>query len=543
MESNKLQRLHNILLRAQGIGMNVTELLPKVENAMGYQRSKTIKIVLMGAFSDGKPTAIAAMTGNIESNMKIAIEESSDELSFYHLPALGYDFEIVDTPGLFGSKEKEVDGKSVRYSDVTRDYISQAHIVMYVTQAVNPLKDSHRNILKFVLRDLGKLPNTIFVINKMDEAGYSLIDNEDFENGARIKKASFISKLNEIITLSPIERNNLNVLCLAADPDGKGLAKHFARMDSYLKKSRVDVLRSTLKTVSESLNKECLINNVNQSVITDLTNQSIQNFRKHQKDIDSKIEELNHLEAELRAKYARLRQVTISNRSGLVDDLRLTENEILLAVQNSSMEDLQVVVTKYFGEKGERLSITIENIFSKYAESNNAAFQEAKVDITLNKMSEITKGLIFSMSKVLRNTKIGADAVKGARDIFAAGFKFKPWGAVNLAAKLSKALIVVSLAIDAIMWWKKQAEKRKFEEAKNTLTKCCKEAFSDADQYITPENKYFETFAPGLAAIERVIKDTCENIENAKNVASMIKNFIAEISQWVRNNGTEKVFD
>lgn len=541
MESNKLQRLQDILLKAQGLGLNVSDLLSKVADAKGYQQSKTIKIVLMGAFSDGKTTAIAAMTGNLESNMKIAIEESSDELAFYHLPALGYDFEIVDTPGLFGSKHKEVDGKSIRYSDVTRDYISQAHIVMYVTQAVNPLKDSHRNILKFVLRDLGKLPNTIFVINKMDEAGYSLVDNEDFENGARIKKASFVAKLNEIVNLSSTERSNLNVICMAADPDGKGLARHFTRMDSYLKKSRVDVLRSMLKNLTNSLDKKSLRSNVDQSIISDLANQSLQNFRKHQKDICYKIEELNNLEAELQSKYARVRRVAISNRSGLESELRSTEHEILLAVKNSSMDDLQAVVTRYFGEKGERLSVTIENIFSKYAESNNAAFQEAKIEITLNKMSELTKGLISSMSQVLRTTKIGADTVKGARDIFAAGFKFKPWGAVNLATKLSKALIVVSVVIDVIMWWKKLEERRKFEEAKAKLSECCRTAFKDADQYLSPEKKYFDNFAPGLAAIERVIEDTKENLDNAKKVASYIGNFIDEISQWVSSNTKENV--
>lgn len=218
MGNNNLSELRNILIKAQTHGLDVSDLLRKVDNAITQSKSNSIKVVLMGAFSDGKTTVIGGLTEHLESNMKIAIEESSDELAFYHLPALGYDFEIVDTPGLFGTKEKEISGRQVRYSDITREYISQAHILIYVTDAVNPLKDSHKDILKFVLRDLGKLSSSIFVINKMDNAGYELSDDEDFNRGEKIKSAAFIQKLNETIALSPSERKALNIVCVSADP-------------------------------------------------------------------------------------------------------------------------------------------------------------------------------------------------------------------------------------------------------------------------------------------------------------------------------------
>lgn len=157
-KESKLNELREILIKASEQGVDVKDILRKVDSALGNAESKTIKIVLMGAFSDGKTTVVAALTGRLEDDMKIAIDESSDELTFYHLPALGYDFEFVDTPGLFGSKEKEVDGRFVRFSEITREYISQAHIVIYVTDAVNPVKDSHVPILKFTLKDLNKLP-------------------------------------------------------------------------------------------------------------------------------------------------------------------------------------------------------------------------------------------------------------------------------------------------------------------------------------------------------------------------------------------------
>ena len=91
-------------------------------------------------------------------------------LKVYRPLGLKQGFEIIDTPGLFGTKEKEIDGKDVRFSEITERYLSQAHIILYLTGAVVPIKDSHSEVLKHILRDLNKLDSTIFVINKMDEA-------------------------------------------------------------------------------------------------------------------------------------------------------------------------------------------------------------------------------------------------------------------------------------------------------------------------------------------------------------------------------------
>lgn len=341
MENNNLVKLKSILLQAQSNGLEVTDLLRKVDDSLSQSKSSTIKVVLMGAFSDGKTTVIGGLTGHLESNMKIAIEESSDELAFYHLPALGHDFEIVDTPGLFGSKEKEIRGRQVRYSEITREYISQAHIVIYVTDAVNPLKDSHKDILKFVLRDLGKLSSSIFVINKMDDAGYELIDDDDFSRGERIKRETFINKLNEIIALTPSERQSLNVVCVAANPNGRGLDTHFTRMDSYLKRSRMSKLRETVLKVATASDKNSLRTGVEKSSVTDLAAQSLQVFRKHLLNSDNKISDLSESLENLRYKLSRLRKTTIDNKGLLSEELKTTQREILTAVNNSSMSDFK----------------------------------------------------------------------------------------------------------------------------------------------------------------------------------------------------------
>lgn len=536
---DKLIKLRDILSKANTKGIDVSELLSKIDVVLGNMKNKTIKIVLMGAFSDGKTTVIAGLTGRLESNMKIAIEESSDELTFYHLPALGYDFEIVDTPGLFGSKEREINGKQVRYSDITRDYISQAHIIIYVCDAVTPLKDSHRDILKYTLRDLGKLSNSIFVINKMDDAGYELADNEDFDRGANIKKSTFIKRLDEVIHLSDSERKSLKVVCMSANPNGRGLATHFNHMESYLNKSRMNILRDAVVEIASTANKESLRSAATQSSVTDLAKQAISKFDTFLRDANTKINDLEILSKDVRRELSQLREIAINNMGLLQRELSSTQEEIDIAIENASMADFGHIVRRYLGEEGERLDRTINQIFSKYAEMNNAAFQRSNIKNSFDKMGDLTKGLIQSSSKILKNTKIGADTIKGIRDVVASGYKFKPWGAVNLGKNISKALVWVGVIIDVIMWWKEAQQKREFEEAKASISQGVTKAFRNAETYLSSENDYFKNFAPAVLGIESNLKDTNDNIRSFKLLKEDVNSLRSILTEWCNENGAE----
>lgn len=137
---------------------------------------------------------------------------------------LAQKYEIVDTPGLFGTKEREIDGRMVKFSEITEKYISEAHIIIYVCNSVNTLKDSHKEIIKRVLRDYNKLDSTIFVINRMDEL-QTLMMKKNMQKFWSIKIATFKNRLKQIIGLTPDEEKVLNIACIAANPNAKGLSE------------------------------------------------------------------------------------------------------------------------------------------------------------------------------------------------------------------------------------------------------------------------------------------------------------------------------
>ena len=152
-----LEQLRAVLDELGEMGVDVGSELNKIDSAVQAVESDVLRIALLGAFSDGKTSVIAAWLGKIMADMNINMDESSDRLAIYSPEGLPEKCEIVDTPGLFGDKEKSVDGEQVMYEDLTKRYISEAHLILYVVDATNPLKESHNDIVKWVLRDLNKI--------------------------------------------------------------------------------------------------------------------------------------------------------------------------------------------------------------------------------------------------------------------------------------------------------------------------------------------------------------------------------------------------
>ena len=191
---DRLTQLRRSLHQLEGLCLGVQDDLVKLDAAVGTIASDVLRIALLGAFSDGKTSVVAGWLGRVMDDMNIDMDESSDRLSIYRPMGLPGHCEIVDTPGLFGDKEQTVEGEQVLYADLTKRYISEAHLVLYVVDATNPLKDSHSDVVRWLLRDLNKLDATIFVINKMDEVT-DLTQDDLFSQQAAIKRDNLIGKL------------------------------------------------------------------------------------------------------------------------------------------------------------------------------------------------------------------------------------------------------------------------------------------------------------------------------------------------------------
>lgn len=362
IRSKKLDKLIS-LKRLLESGLNsIPELQPyidKVNSIINTVSDGEISVVLLGSFSDGKTSAIAGLLGRLEDNMKIDNDESSDELTIYRPKDLKKGFKIVDTPGLFGTKEKEINGKDVKFSQITERYISEAHIIIYVCDAVVPLKESHVEVIRRIMRDYHKLDNTIFVINKMDEAGYDLLDADDFGRGSEIKKANIISRLRSTINLTPDEEKHLHIVCIAADPKGKGLTHWFSKMDSYYERSHIKDLRNCINVVVDKADADSLSSSTFETSVEDVVDGLGKVIEGTTKPVNKALTKIKESAVDLAEDQKLLKNELVLSKNELRNTLNEIKNDTIREINGASLETIGDVISSHLGEQNGEITFYV----------------------------------------------------------------------------------------------------------------------------------------------------------------------------------------
>ena len=544
--SKRIKKL-NSLKRLLESGLNyIPELqtyIDKVVSIINSVKDGEISVVLLGSFSDGKTSAIAGLLGRLEDNMKIDNDESSDELTIYRPKDLKNGFKIVDTPGLFGTKEKEINGKDVKFSQITERYISEAHIIIYVCDAVVPLKESHVEIISRIMRDYHKLDNTIFVLNKMDEAGYDLLDADDFSRGCEIKKANIISRLRSTINLTPDEEKHLHIVCIAADPKGKGLVYWFSKMDSYYERSHIKDLRNCINVVVDETDKESLSSLTYETSVWDVVNALGKAIDETTKPVNKALIKIKESADDLVEDEKQLRKELSLSKNELKDALNEVKNDTLLEIKSASIETMGEIISNYLGEQGGNITFyifrdKINSLIDQCCKTNAKAVSitAVKLENSYSMQNEMLNDAVQFGISGLKNLKVSGEQVKAVRDIIASGYKFKPWGAINLGKSITKWAgwigAGLGVAFELYGWYKQHKEKKKLEELKAALEKAVNDCMSDIFNMFNSDELYYKNFAPSYIDLCKKINERNKEIEDLQLKVKQLEQYKQRIDKW-----------
>jgi GTPase SAR1 family protein len=528
-----LEQMTSILGEFSALGIDVQEDIVKIKSAIDSVNSDMLRIALLGAFSDGKTSVVAAWLGQLMDNMKIDMDESSDQLITYRPQGLAGECEIIDTPGLFGDKEKTVDGDVVMYEDLTKRYISEAHLIFYVVDATNPLKESHSAIARWVLRDLNKLSSTIFVINKMDEVT-DLTEPQLFAQQAAIKKENLTTKLRRIADLTPVEVERLSIVCIASNPNGRGLDFWFGKPEQYASRSRIGDLKAATSMILKQNTAGELIAKTGLDVVRDLA-------QKRLADAENELGKLHLFEEQNREESTRIAQdirtgrLEVKRLAGeLLRELEAMERQLFAKLRPLSLEDIQKFLEDEIGFSGEdvgyKLNLRIKAAIDRLFEQSSAVTNRISLDIERQlKSSEsfleaVGEGAMKSVSTAFKGvSKLDPALIKAtifaARDVLknvtGIAVKFKPWEASKLAGTVSKwagpAGALLSLGSDFYKMYKEHELEQKLVEVKKDIGAAAKLAFKDIYDLIGDDEKMFAFFAPQLAEFEKVATAMAES--------------------------------
>lgn len=532
----------DILKSVEELGIDMPKVLKQLQEAAQLIKSDVVTIALLGSFSDGKTSIISGLMGKVMDNMKIDTNESSDEIAIYKADFLGREFRFVDTPGLFGSRQKLVEGQKVKFSDITNEYISQANIVIYVTDVSNPLPMSHQEPLHHVMRDLRKLDNAVFVINKMD-AKYDTLDEQEYKDGTAIKTENLCKRLQACLELTTEETSSLRIVCISANPKGKGLEHWFSRPDTYVERSHIDLLKEQLQAICDTvdaraINAKSAIDTAADALFT--VSDAIEEAKLPVKSAISKSRPV------LRDMSDSLdnAQITLNDdKQTMIQSLESLERSVKSSIDGASLETIGSVIGNELGTADGEVdfSIVLRNINHIISTCSSSA--QLTVERLCDKIEEgatltetLFKDALGKGAEQLKNVKVSPETIGKIRDTFFKNFKFKPWGKINLANNVTKWLgrigAGLTIGLEVYDWYKQHKAAKELADAKKKLKEAVTKTFSQAHGLYDTEESFIENFVPAFKELKQK-KEALEAEVNAlKEKVAMMDTKQARIKAW-----------
>ncbi len=522
-----LKKLLDFVHTGEEYGIKVEESLKdKIRNAMENVAGQKLKVALVGGFSEGKTSIAAAWIERLDKSMKIDHQESSDAVKIYDIDN---EIELVDTPGLFGFKEKIADsGKIERYKDITKKYVSEAHLILYALNPSNPIKESHKDDLNWLFRTLNLLSRTIFVISRFDEEA-DIEDEEDYNNRFKTKKENIQNRLNDLISLSGKEKEGLSIVAVAANPFGCGLEYWLKHKEEFQKLSHIKTLQdATQKKIKENGGKLTIIEEAKKSVIQDVVYRKMPLAKKVQQNLKRELEYLNKAMEKRRKEIQNLKGEIFQARINLKEFITRYFSDLSRQVAGTSLETFNDFLIREIGNEGINIDTKVKNAFER--ETQGILNEIAKIGTSFNADMSLFEKHAGTLGKVgtsflKQSGFINATNIKLARDAIAAvgkfvgidlAFKFKPWGAVKFAGNLNKALPFIGIAFEAWDSYNKYQKEQKLEEAKKEMVSNFDNQKKEILDLINDETRFKQTCFLSALELEKSFQEIEEKIEKTQ---------------------------
>lgn len=525
-----LDRLQNFLGQGAEAGVPIDPALSsKLQNVISNVSGEKLKVALIGGFSEGKTSIAAAWMEELDrSSMKISHQESSNEVKVYDVDK---DFVLIDTPGLFGFKEQEnAETHAIeKYKDITKKYVSESHLVLYVMNSTNPVKESHKEDLTWLFRTLDLLPRTIFVLSRFDEVA-DVEDEQDYLTNLQVKRENVTGRLREQIGLTDQEAAELSIVAVAANPFDLGVEHWLRNLEQFKALSHISALQTaTAGKIQQNGGSIALVNDMRASVIRDVLNNQLPVAIENDQKVSQEVGRLDELNARLGKQLATTGQQIEEARISLRDFATRYFSDLILQVNGCSLETFADFFEREVGAEGIILSTRLQNEFSRQTQSITLEVEKMQTgfDSEVNHFNTTVKALgKQGINHVLKGNFISNTTVLAARDGLTTiaktvgmdigkYLKFKPWGAVKFAKGANGALAFLGVALEAWDSWEQYKREEAFKKAVTTMVSNFEKQRQDFLALVNSE-RFKEEFFPDYLFLNTRRQELQSNVDDSR---------------------------
>ena len=483
-----LSNLLSTLKEGKELGVDIEpEYITKIEKSIDENENKKLKVVLIGGFSEGKTSIAAAWLEEYDKNkMKIAMTESTDDIREYNIGNIN----LVDTPGLFGFKET---ANKEKYKDITKKYISEANIVLYVMNSDNPIKESHKEEVQWLFKDLNLLPRTVFILSRFDNVA-DIEDENDYNGMLKIKRENVLKRLENFEVIDIENSKKIPVVAVAANPFDEGVEYWLGKLDEFKKISHIDSLQhATSSIVEKNGGIDSILLETQKSIIKEILELKIPLAKSKVNKLDEEYKNLNNVIDKMKGELNNLAAKIFDGKKYLKNFIIKLFTDLILQLEGTTIETFNDFFERNLGDKGIILNNRILDEFDKkvFDIGNDICRLEKNFNNEIDNFEDFTQDNSLEKfkigSNIMKNANLGLTntTVIAVRDFLNLSIKFKPWEAVKIANYINKGIPIIGsiLGIGFELWdsYNKEQQKEKFLSAKNEI----KETFEkQREEYI-----------------------------------------------------------
>ena len=453
---------------------------------------------------------------------------------------------LVDTPGLFGSKEDE---NGEKYRDITKKYASEAHIVLYIMDPNNPIKESHKATLQWLFKDLNLLERTVFVLGRFDEE-VDIEEEEEYIDSLNMKKEDIIDSLKNFGILK--DNQEVIVVGISANPFDKGIDYWLKNKEEYKKLSHIELLQeATANKIIDSGKKNEIILAAQKSVVADVIGKELPKVDAAMTNLKNDIIRLSESSEEMKNESISTKKTIESTRINLKEYVSDVFTDLILQIKSTSIDTIGEFFERNIGREGIVLENNIQNEFERQLGTalNKVSQLQKSYNLDISHFNDISNAAINKGIKMsgnfIKNLKIDNKLILGARDVLKLPIKFKPWEAVKLAKGFNDAVPIIGdilgIGVDVMEMYSKSEKEEQFKKAVNTIVDNFEKQRKEMLDFLNNVPKFYKTYFQSyldlnknIEDIENQVKDMNkkkEDFEKWKDLGNVIEVEFKELTQ------------
>ncbi|MNM89563.1 hypothetical protein D3C81_1017960 [compost metagenome] len=407
--------------------------------------------------------------------------------------------------------------------------MSESHLVLYVMNSTNPVKESHKDDLTWLFRTLDLLPRTIFVLSRFDEVA-DVEDEQDYQSNLQVKRNNVAGRLREQIGLTEKEAAELSIVAVAANPFDMGVEHWLANLGQFKELSHIATLQAaTTGKIQQNGGGAALAKEMHASVIRDVLNNQLPVAIENDEKVAQEVARLDELNTRLVNQLAVTGQQIEEARINLRNFATRYFSDLILQAKGSSLETFGDFFEREVGAEGIIVSTRLQNEFSRQTQSITLEVEKMQVgfDSEVNHFNTNVKPLgKQGINHVLKGNLINNTTVLAARDGLTTiaktvgmdigkYLKFKPWGAVKFAKGANGALAFIGVAIEAWDSWEQYKREEAFKKSVAEMVNNFEQQRQDFLAVVNSE-RFKEQFFPDYLLLNTRRQELQVNVDESR---------------------------